>query len=148
MVVAPAGTTATWLNAGLCTSPAGCSRLIFMEPMVPGVIVRNCPLLRPVRSRRGCPREHSPVHGVATPPKPERARNGGGSVGKRQQNPIAATSVHAVVSLADSLERHRRTDRDRQRTGTCRLGQVARGPQPCVCGEVVATAQADGDVVE
>src|SRR5829696_6600991 len=32
MVVAPAGTTATWLNAGLTTSPSGCKRVISMGP--------------------------------------------------------------------------------------------------------------------
>src|SRR6187200_1015074 len=30
MVVAPAGTMATWLNAGLATSPAGCKRVMSM----------------------------------------------------------------------------------------------------------------------
>src|SRR5688500_9207494 len=34
MVVAPAGTTATWLNAGLATSPSGCKRLISMGSTV------------------------------------------------------------------------------------------------------------------
>src|SRR5688500_3889544 len=34
MVAAPAGTMATWLNAGLATSPAGCMRVISMTPMV------------------------------------------------------------------------------------------------------------------
>src|SRR5687768_14409963 len=35
MVVAPAGTTATWLNAGLRTRPAGCRRVISMASTVP-----------------------------------------------------------------------------------------------------------------
>src|SRR4029453_17866127 len=34
MVVAPAGTTATWLNAGLATSPSGCKRVISMGSTV------------------------------------------------------------------------------------------------------------------
>src|SRR5215204_7097529 len=34
MVVAPAGTTATWLNAGLTTSPSGCKRAISMGSTV------------------------------------------------------------------------------------------------------------------
>src|SRR5215210_7461283 len=34
MVVAPAGTTATWLNAGLTTSPSGCKRVISMGSTV------------------------------------------------------------------------------------------------------------------
>src|SRR4051794_17276530 len=36
MVVAPAGTMATWLNAGLATRPVGCNKLISMWLIVPG----------------------------------------------------------------------------------------------------------------
>src|SRR5829696_4542011 len=44
MVVAPAGTTATWLNAGLTTSPPGCKRAISMGPRLHYPLTEATPL--------------------------------------------------------------------------------------------------------
>src|SRR5215207_1722413 len=61
MVVAPAGTTATWLNAGLTTSPSGCKRAISMGSTVALSPDRSDPL----RSSGAPPRCSD-----AMPPKP------------------------------------------------------------------------------
>src|SRR5215212_9117345 len=59
MVVAPAGTTATWLNAGLTTSPSGCKRVISISSTVARSPDRSDQLRRcgfKLAPEPGCPR--------------------------------------------------------------------------------------------
>src|SRR4051794_32249678 len=106
MVVAPAGTTATWLNAGLTTRPAGCRRVISMGSPSHRPLTLTAGRARGPQTASGSAR----VRHVADREAPQNLEDDGGravgGVVHVREEVVAGDRAAQVGDAADGQERH------------------------------------------